>query len=367
MGVSNLKKFLAHKAYSLRYWSIKQPSVAGSGHPTTCLSAADIASVLFFNTMSYDPNDFTNPDNDRFILSKGHASPLLYAVWQQAGVLTEKDLFTYRQIDSPLEGHPTFRFSRTEAATGSLGIGLSIGVGMALNAKLDKRDYKTYVLMGDSEIAEGSVWEAVQLAAHYKLDNLIGVIDCNRLGQSTETMLDRHEQQYADIFSAFGWKTFIVDGHDIDALVSVFGKAQAISGQPVMILAKTIKGYGITLAQDKPGFHGKAFVGKQLELALKELEGNFATDAAYESNTPWQPKVPQESNATQRKCAAKKTHITAPLYKKGDVIATRKAYGHALVALGDVCDSVVALDAEVKNSTFERCTAHKALLSSMVR
>ncbi len=345
-------QFLAHKAYNLRYWSLKESGYAGSGHPTTCLSAADIVSVLFFHVMRYTPQDFQNPNNDHFILSKGHASALLYAVWQELGILSQEDLKGYREINSPLEGHPTFRFSRTEAATGSLGIGLSIGVGMALNAKLDNRNYKTYVLMGDSETAEGSVWEAAELGSYYKLDNIIGIVDCNRLGQTTETMLDYNLQKYVDRFTAFGWKTFVVDGHDISALVDVFDQAQEVSGQPVMIIAKTIKGYGVDFAADKNGFHGKAFVGAELDRALESLQKKFPEAAAFTSPDGWQPKSPIVGNPINRSCKAHAIKLPAATYKKGAVMATREAYGRALVALGNVCDAVVVLDAEVKNSTF---------------
>lgn len=181
--------FLEHKAYNLRRWSLIQTSEAGSGHPTSALSAADIVAALFFHTMRYNPRSYNDHHNDRFILSKGHAAPVLYAAWKEVGVLSEDDLLSYRRIDSGLEGHPTLRFPYAEAATGSLGIGLSIGAGEALCAKLDKRDFRVYVLLGDAEMAEGCVWEAIQVAAHYKLNNLIGIIDGNRLGQSSEIML----------------------------------------------------------------------------------------------------------------------------------------------------------------------------------
>jgi transketolase len=345
-------QFLAHKAYNLRAWSLRESGYARSGHPTTCLSAADIVSVLFFHVMRYTPDDFQNPDNDRFILSKGHASALLYAVWEEVGILSQEDLKGYRSINSPLEGHPTFRFSHTEAATGSLGIGLSIGVGMALNAKLDNRNYKTYVLMGDSETAEGSVWEAAEIASYYKLDNIIGIVDCNRLGQTTETMLDYHLQRYVDRFTAFGWKTFTVDGHDINALIDVFEQAHKVSGQPVMIIAKTVKGYGIDFAADKNGFHGKAFVGAELDRALESLQKKFPEAAAFESRGTWKPESPESSDPIKRSCKSQTIKLPAVSYKKGERMATREAYGHALAALGDVCDTVVVLDAEVKNSTY---------------
>jgi transketolase len=345
------QKFLENKAYNMRKWSIVQTSEAGSGHPTSCLSAADIMSVLFFHTMRYNPRNYNDPHNDRFILSKGHASPVLYAAWKEVGVLTEADLLTYRRIDSVLEGHPTLRFSHAEAATGALGVGLSIGVGEALCAKLDKRTFKTYVLMGDAETAEGSVWEAVQLAAHYQLDNLIGIIDCNRLGQSTSTFFEHMVNRYAAILSAFGWRTLVVDGHNMQELIATFDEAQKSSGQPTMIIAKTIKGYGIERFEDKEGFHGKALKKEDLDDVLPQLKRRFIDVASYTGDYTWQPTVPEDDQA-----AIPFDHIDIkmpePDYKKDEMIATRKAYGQALAVLGDVCDSVVSLDAEVKNSTF---------------
>ena len=210
-----LQHFIEYKAYTMRVASVKMTTAAGSGHPTSALSAADIVATLFFYAMHFDPQNPKNPNNDRFILSKGHASPLLYAVWKELGVLTEQELLTYRHIDSVLEGHPTSRFSRSEAATGSLGNGLGIGAGMALAARLDALDFCTYVLLGDSECAEGSVWEAAELAAYYKLNNLVAIMDCNRLGQTTETIHGHHLHRYEEKYKAFGWHTFIVDGHSV--------------------------------------------------------------------------------------------------------------------------------------------------------
>lgn len=335
----------------MRCWSVMAPAQAGSGHVTSSLSAADIAAVLFFYAMRYDPHNYENPDNDRFILSKGHAAPLLYAAWHEVGVLTDAEMMTYRHFDSVLEGHPTRRFNYTEAATGSLGIGLSIGVGEALCAKLDKRDYRTYVLMGDSESSEGSVWEAIQLAVYYKLDNLICFIDVNDLGQSTETMLDHNIDRYVAICTAFGWHTLSVDGHDVSALMAVIDQAHAVEGKPVMIIAKTIKGFGVDFAAGRQGFHGKAFSGEQEKLALEQLAKNFS-DAAHDTHEyDWQPKHPHKLALTYTgDCSI--IALPKSLYKKGDMIATRKAYGQSLALLGDSCDAIVSLDAEVKNSTY---------------
>ncbi len=336
----------------MRRWSVIAPAQAGSGHTTTCLSAADIMSVLFFYAMHYDPKNYECPDNDRFILSKGHASPLLYAAWAEVGVLSDEDMLTYRRIDSVLEGHPTLRFAYTEAATGALGVGLSIGVGQALCAKLDNRDFYTYVMLGDGETSEGAIWEAVQLAAHYKLDNLIAVIDCNRLGQTAQTMFGHALKRYEEVFSAFGWETFIVDGHDIQELTDVFDKARKVKNRPVVVIAKTIKGYGVELLADKQGFHGKALKKEQAEQALANLEKKFPQAAAFKADEySWEPQVPEKCKAP---VVIKRSLIRMPkpAYVSKEKIPTRKAFGQALSVLGDECNAVVSLDAEVKNSTF---------------
>lgn len=345
-------EFIKYKAYALRYWSIKITAHADSGHPTSCLSAADIVAVIFFYAMRYDPYHYQNPDNDRFILSKGHAAPLLYAAWHEIGVVTDEQMLSYRQFNSPLEGHPTRRFAYAETATGSLGIGLSVGVGMAACAKLDKRDYRTYVLMGDSESSEGSVWEAVQVAVHYNLDNIICFIDANNLGQSSETMLDYKIKQYVEIFTAFGWHTFDVDGHNVESLMDVIDKAHHVIGKPVMIIAKTIKGYGVDFVAGLPGFHGKALTGDKEKEALEELKKNFPDSAAYKDDSfEWKAPRPHP-NATAYVGATTIIIMEKSDYTKGEMISTRKAYGQALALLGDVCDAVVSLDAEVKNSTY---------------
>lgn len=347
----SVEKLINRVAYSMRCWSVMAPAQVGSGHVTSSLSAADIVAVIFFYAMHYDLHSYENPDNDRFILSKGHAAPLLYAAWHEVGLLTDAEMLTYRHFDSDLEGHPTRRFKYAEAATGSLGIGLSIGVGEALCAKLDKRNYRTYVLMGDSESSEGSVWEAVQLAAHYKLDNLICFIDVNDLGQSTQTILDYDITRYIDIFTAFGWHVLSVDGHDVVALMAVIDQAHEVIGKPVMIIAKTVKGYGVDFAAARQGFHGKAFTGEKAKVALEQLAKNFP-DAAHDTHEyGWQPKHPQQSLLTYTgDCSI--IALPKSVYKKGMMVATRKAYGQSLALLGDSCDAVVSLDAEVKNSTY---------------
>lgn len=335
----------------MREWSLKMTTKAGSGHATSSLSAADIVAVLFLYAMRYDPKNFNNPNNDRFILSKGHAAPILYAAWKEMGKLTEKDLLSYRSFDSVLEGHPSLRFPYAEAATGALGIGLSIGAGEALCAKLDKRSYKTFVLMGDSEISEGCIWEAVQIASFYQLNNLIGIIDCNRLGQSTPTMEALEgdaPERFAKMFAAFGWQPFIVDGHSIKALMETMDKARAMIDKPAIIIARTKKGYGVDLFEDKEGFHGRALKPDQLEIALNQLKKRFPA-ASVPSTYHWRLTLPQEDEPREEACA-----IEMPIktFVVGDEIATRKVYGQALTELGTARKSIVSLDAEVKNSTY---------------
>lgn len=345
-----IKDFIEHKAYRMRVASVMMTSLAGSGHPTSALSAADIVATLFFYAMRFDPQNPKNSNNDRFILSKGHASPILYAVWKELGVLTDADLTTYRKIDSVLEGHPTARFSRSEAATGSLGNGLGIGAGMALAARLDDLDFYTYVLMGDSECAEGSVWEAAELSAYYKLTNLVAIMDCNRLGQTTEVIHGHHLHRYEEKFKAFGWEVVQVDGHSVQELMSAFDKAREHKNRPTIILAKTIKGYGVAEVEDKNGFHGKPFKKEEATHILDELAQRFPRAAAYQDAFEWQPKVPANLKAEMVDASA--ISLKYPTYKMGEKIATRFAFGTALAALGSASKAVVSLDAEVKNSTY---------------
>lgn len=349
--------FLGHIAYNMRRSSLQMTTEAGSGHPTSALSAADIVAALFFYAMHYDPRTPENPDNDRFILSKGHASPILYAVYKELGVLCEADLLTYRDFDSVLEGHPTPRFRWAEAATGSLGQGLSVGVGMALAARMDSRDYKTYVLLGDSELSEGSNWEAAELASYNKLNNLIGIVDCNRLGQRGETMHGYHVQRYAEKFQAFGWRVYVIDGHDMQEIMGALEKARAEQEMPVMIIAKTVKGYGVELAENKNGFHGKVFTKDELPDILKHMQERFAKAAAYKGAT-FSPCLPvKHEPIASSGCVG--IEAKSPTYKKGDLVETRKAYGQALASLGGLCRDIVALDAEVSNSTYAHFFAEK--------
>ena len=258
----------------IRHYILASTTAAGSGHPTSSLSAVELMTALFFGGFfRYDPEQPQHPNNDRLIFSKGHASPQLYALWVAAGKLSGEEMVTnYRKFGSPLEGHPAVTFPYVEAATGSLGQGLSVGVGMALNAKyLDKLPYLTYVLLGDSEMAEGSVWEALEIAAHYHLDNLVGIVDIMRLGQRGETMFGHDVSAYDTRVAAFGWETIIVDGHSLLEVMGAYAKAQTITEKPVMILAKTIKGKGVPFIEDKNGWHGKALSPQECDQALAGL------------------------------------------------------------------------------------------------
>lgn len=341
--MDTLKNLLKQKATNLRIHSIISTSEAGSGHPTTCLSAADIVSALFFHAMRYDCADAQNPNNDRFILSKGHAAPLLYAAYAEAGIIPSDDLLTLRQIDSILEGHPTPRFEWTEVATGSLGQGLSLGLGMALNGKyLDKSDYRVYVLLGDGETAEGGVWEAAALASHYQLNNLIGIVDVNALGQSQRTMYAFDIDIYCKRFGAFGWQTIGIDGHDFDEILPALEQAKASTDKPTMIVAKTFKGKGVSFMEDGDNWHGKAVPkGEQLDKALAEL-GPLRTDIPLQIETP---NLVEKQITTPKECEP-------PNYPSDEEVATRGGYGTGLAKLGTANPNVVALDGDTKNSTY---------------
>ena len=341
--MDTLKSHLKQKATNLRIHSIISTSEAGSGHPTTCLSAADIVSALFFHAMRYDCADAQNPNNDRFILSKGHAAPLLYAAYAEAGIIPVDDLLTLRQIDSIFEGHPTPRFEWTEVATGSLGQGLSLGLGMALNGKyLDKSDYRVYVLLGDGETAEGGVWEAAALASHYQLNNLIGIVDVNALGQSQRTMYAFDIDIYCKRFEAFGWQTIGIDGHNFDEILPALEQAKASTDKPTMIVAKTFKGKGVSFMEDGDNWHGKAVPkGEQLDTALAEL-------GPLQTNIPLQIETP---NSVEKQITTPK-ECEPPNYPSDEEVATRGGYGTGLAKLGAANPNVVALDGDTKNSTY---------------
>jgi transketolase len=340
---------LRNVATRLRIDSVRATSEAGSGHPTSCASAAEIVAALFFAEMRYDPRHPEDPDNDRFVLSKGHAAPILYSAWAEVGLLTREALLTLRRLDSDLEGHPTPRLSFVDVATGSLGQGICAAVGTALNARRIQSDYRTYVLLGDGESAEGSVWEAAEAAANDRLDSLCGITDVNGLGQSGPSIWNHDMAAYAARWSAFGWHALVVDGHDLNALLDAFEEARRTKGQPTMILARTLKGKGIPLAEGKGGWHGKAFKkGDELNGVLRDLESQFVPEE--EPARP--PDGPRTRRGAARAASATRGTVGTPAYKMGENVATREAYGTALAKLGDTDQRIVALDGDVKNSTF---------------
>ncbi len=329
----------------IRRWIVRCTSNAGSGHPTSALSAVELmVDLMFDDCFRFDLDQPQNPANDRLIFSKGHASPLLYSLWAAAGQVKPDDLMSYRQFGSKLEGHPTSRFSHTEAATGSLGQGLSIGLGMALSSRyLDKSPSRTFVLLGDSEMAEGSQWEAIQLAAHYKLSNLIGILDVNRLGQRGETMYGHDLQAYRDRIEPFGWRCVVIeDGHDHAQVRQAYAELEATenSGRPTMIIARTIKGKGIPSWEDEGGHHGKPVEEDSFDRIMSQLgEPNESIRGELAEPIVYQP----DPNASR--------DVDGPNYSLGDEVATRDAYGNALVRLAAKYPRLVALDGEVCNST----------------
>ena len=351
-SIENLAKLL-------RYYSLISTTEAGSGHPTSSLSAADLMAVLMFGghfKFDLEKPDFIN--NDRLIFSKGHASPLYYALWAAAGKVSEKELLTLRQFGSRLEGHPTMEFPFTEVPTGSLGQGLSVGAGMALNAKLSAKggsafggdktlSYRTYVLLGDSEMAEGSVWEAMALASHYQLNNLVAILDCNRLGQRGETMLGHHTEVYQKRAEAFGWNAVVIDGHNIAEIQSAFAEATADNVlKPTMIIARTLKGKGVSFIEDKDGWHGKPLSPEELVRSLEEL-GDVDKSIVGKIE---KPEIIDSKQYTEQDKPVYSLQFTDYLDIKP--VATRKAYGNVMVNLVEVDDRVVVLDAETSNSTY---------------
>jgi transketolase len=321
----------------LRVDAVRASAKAGSGHPTSSMSAADLAAVLLAEHFRYDLENPKNPANDRLVFSKGHASPLVYGLFRAAGVVNEQEFMTYRQFGSRLEGHPTPSLPWVDVATGSLGQGLPIGVGMALAGKnLDRLPFRVWVICGDSEMAEGSMWEAIEHAAFYGLDNLSAIIDVNRLGQRGETMHGWDLPSYSNRLRAFGWHAIEIDGHDVEQIDAAYREAESTSGAPTAIVAKTIKGKGYSKVEDTNGWHGKAIA----EEAIQELGGvrNIKVDVA------------RPEGGTRHTFAT--TSAEWPHYEPGSKVATRKAYGEALAALGADRGDVVALDGEVSNSTY---------------
>jgi transketolase len=329
-------------ANQLRIHSITSTTAAGSGHPTSCCSAADVAATLFFGHMRYDPKNPHYYNNDRFILSKGHAAPLLYAAWAETGLFPVSELLKLRQFGCDLEGHPTPRLPFVDVATGSLGQGLSVGAGMALAARLDNLNYNTYVLLGDGEIAEGAVWEAASFAGVYKLNNLIAIVDDNRLGQSQATAFGHDVGVYRKRFEAFGWRVEDIDGHDIEEILEVLGGV-GLNDQPLCIIAKTYKGAGVSFLQDKDGWHGKPLNKEEAGKAIAELQPSAKSGIGVPIPAPAQ--LPAPNNAAP-------AGYPPINYKPGDLVATREAYGDALTRIGEVDPRIVAMDGDTKNSTF---------------
>jgi transketolase len=331
---------LATLAQKLRRHALVSTSEAGSGHPTSCMSCAEIVSVLFFDEMRWDPKDPSGRDADVFVLSKGHAAPILWAALKEAGAI-DSDLRTLRRFDSDLEGHPTPRNPWVRVATGSLGQGLSAAVGMAWARKLAGAGGRVYCLLGDGEAMEGAVYEAAQLAAHLALDNLCAVVDVNRLGQSGPTMHQHDLGRHAGLFRACGLEVGVVDGHEVDALREVFARARGTRGVPFAVVARTLKGKGVSFLEDKDGWHGKPVKkGPDLDKALAELGPTEITLAVEPRRYPTPAAVdPAEP-------------LVVPAYAVGNDVATREAYGDALAQLAARCPQVVALDGDTKNSTY---------------
>jgi transketolase len=332
-------EFRRELGQQLRVDSVRASTAAGSGHPTSSMSAADLMAVLLDGHLRLDYANPGDPRNDHLIFSKGHASPLYYAVLKAAGGIDDAELLTFRKLGSRLEGHPTPRIPPTDVATGSLGQGLPISVGVALaGRRLDRLPYRVWCLCGDSEMAEGSMWEAFQHAGWEGLDNLVAIVDVNRLGQTRETMLGWNMEGYAERVRAFGWHTIVIDGHDVDQIEAAYAEAESTTGQPTAILARTMKGKGVKAVEDQPGKHGKPL--DDPEAAIAELGGE--RDLTVE--------VAKPQGGEPRTFAVAGGEL--PTWELGDTEATRTAYGEALAALGSIRGDVVALDGEVSNSTY---------------
>lgn len=355
-----VKKNIEKLAKLVRAWILRSTTEAGSGHPTTSLSAVELMTVFFFGGFfRFKKDDPGYANNDRLIFSKGHGSPLFYALWAAANTFPAEELLSLRKLGSRFEGHPTMDFPYTEAPTGSLGQGLSIGVGMAMNARyLDKLPYTTTVLLGDSEMAEGSVWEAIELANHYKLGNLVGILDVNRLGQRGPTMHEHDLEAYQRRIAAFGWNVIVVDGHSIEninrAYTSVYTNVYT-SERPTMIIAKTTKGKGVSFLEDKDGWHGKVLTQKECERALQEL-GEIDYEIRGTLAEPIAPTSFRTKGEESHESLKRRDPSAAPrddmAYDPNAPVATRRAYGNALVRLGKKNPDLVVLDAEVSNSTY---------------
>jgi transketolase len=335
-------KELQEKAKLVRKWCLISTTEAGSGHPTSCLSAVDLTTVLFDRYFRYDTGNPLNLYNDRFVLSKGHAAPLLYTLFGMADAYPLEELKTLRKFGSRFEGHPVPEYKYAEAATGSLGQGLSVGAGLALAAKREGYESRTYVLTGDGELAEGQIWEAANFAAHEKLDNLIAILDINRLGQSQETMFGHHIEEYVKKFQAFDFEVIAVDGHNYEEINQALQTAQQPKGKPFAIVAKTFKGHGISFLENKDDWHGKALKKEELEKALKEL-GPVNDALHFPLKKPQQIKLPQKTGNTVNEDFS---------FEQGKDYATREVFGEVLAKVGGQNKNIYALDGDVMNSTF---------------
>ena len=328
-------------ARQLRVDSVRVAEAARSGHPTSSMSSADLAAVLISDYFRYDLDSRDAPHNDHLVFSKGHASPLIYSMLKAAGAISEEEFLTYRTAGSRLEGHPVPNMPTVDVATGSLGQGLPIAVGIALAGKrLDRLPYRVWVFCGDSEMAEGSMWEAVEHAAFWGLDNLTAIVDVNRLGQRGETMYGWDTAAFARRFDAFGWQTIEIDGHSVSAINDAYVQAAATTGRPTVIIAKTMKGKGVAAVQDKEGFHGRPL--DDAGAAIAELGGSPNVSVSVQM-----PQVNQPAHVFSVNPAGE-----LPKYEEGQRMATRRAYGDALAALGARRGDIVALDGEVSNSTY---------------
>src|SRR5215472_15480201 len=333
---------IKEKARRLSVLSMMATTAAGSGHPTSCMSAAELVAGTFFYAMKFDPRNPNSPQSDRFVLSKGHAAPVLYAAFAEAGVFPESRVMTLRQFSSELEGHPTPRIPGVDAATGSLGQGLSVVAGLVNDKRMDKTGTRTYVLLGDGEMAEGQVWEAAEFAGHYKLDNLTVLADVNALGQSEPTMYQYDMEVYRKKFEAQGFAAEVIDGHDVNAVLTALDRAKSTKGRPQAILGRTVKGHGVDFVAGKEHWHGKAFSKDELAKALQEI--------GLTINVP-----PDPGRSYERKSLPQPPDFPAPAapdYAPGKPVATREAYGFALKRLGAVNPKIMAISGDVKNSTF---------------
>jgi transketolase len=328
---------LAELGQQLRVDAVRSSAAAGSGHPTSSMSAADLMAVLLARYLRYDFADPQHPRNDQLIFSKGHASPLLYAMYTAAGAIDGDELLTFRTAGSRVEGHPTPRLPWVDVATGSLGQGLPVGVGVALAARLAALPYRVWVLCGDSELAEGSMWEAFEHAGHERLANLTAIVDVNRLGQRGPTRHGWDTDAYARRIGAFGWHTIQIDGHDVAEIDRAYQQALEQDG-PTAILARTRKGRGVSTVEDQEGKHGKPL--DDADAAIAELGGRRDIRVAV-AEPPAEP-APRP---------VERRNLKMPTYTVGEQVATRTAFGEAVAAVGEARSEVVVLDGEVADST----------------